>query len=91
VARRRVVVQAHVGVNPEPFVPPIPRLDEVPVWTNREATTLTDIPQRVVLIGGSAVGVELGLFLRRYGTHVTIRERSGRLLSREDPRVGGAH
>ncbi len=56
--------------------------------TNREATTLREIPSRVVMIGGSAVGVELGLFLRRYGAEVTILERSGRLLSREDPRPG---
>jgi pyruvate/2-oxoglutarate dehydrogenase complex dihydrolipoamide dehydrogenase (E3) component len=40
------------------------------------------------MIGGSAVGVELGLFLARYGAQVTILERSGRLLSREDPRPG---
>jgi pyruvate/2-oxoglutarate dehydrogenase complex dihydrolipoamide dehydrogenase (E3) component len=77
-----------VATGSEAFIPPIPGLDQVPVWTNREATTLTDIPPRVVLIGGSAVGVELGLFLRRYGAQVTILERSSRLLSREDPRPG---
>jgi pyruvate/2-oxoglutarate dehydrogenase complex dihydrolipoamide dehydrogenase (E3) component len=77
-----------VATGSEAFIPPIPGLDQVPVWTNREATTLTDIPRRVVLIGGSAVGVELGLFLRRYGAQVTILERSARLLSREDPRPG---
>jgi pyruvate/2-oxoglutarate dehydrogenase complex dihydrolipoamide dehydrogenase (E3) component len=49
---------------------------------------LSDIPGRVVLIGGSAVDAELGLFLRRYGAHVTILERSARLLSR-DARAGG--
>jgi pyruvate/2-oxoglutarate dehydrogenase complex dihydrolipoamide dehydrogenase (E3) component len=63
-------------------------LDSVPVWTNREARTLREIPPRAVMIGGRAVGVELGLFLRRYGCDVTILERSGRLLSREDPRPG---
>lgn len=77
-----------VATGSEASVPRIPGLDEVPVWTNRETTTLTEIPDRVVLIGGSAVGVELGLFLRRYGAQVTILERSGRLLSREDPRPG---
>jgi pyruvate/2-oxoglutarate dehydrogenase complex dihydrolipoamide dehydrogenase (E3) component len=70
------------------FIPPIDGLEGVPVWTNREATTLKEIPRRAVLIGGSAVGVELGLFLARYGAQVTILERSGRLLSREDPRPG---
>lgn len=77
-----------VATGSDAVVPPIPGLDQVPVWTNREATTLTEIPDRVVMIGGSAVGVELGLFLRRYGAQVTILERSARLLSREDPRPG---
>ena len=77
-----------IATGTEAFIPPIDGLDNVPVWTNREATTLTEIPQRTVVIGGSAVGVELGLFLARYGTQVTILERSARLLSREDPRPG---
>ncbi len=77
-----------IATGSEAFVPPIDGLDSVPVWTNREATTLSDIPDRVVLIGGSAVGVELGIFLRRYGSEVTILERSQRVLSREDPRPG---
>lgn len=77
-----------IATGTEAFIPPIDGMDSVPVWTNREATTLTEIPQRAVMIGGSAVGVELGLFLGRYGAQVTILERSGRLLSREDPRPG---
>lgn len=77
-----------VATGSDAFVPPIEGLDAVPVWTNREATTLAEIPRRAVMIGGSAVGVELGLFLRRYGAAVTILERSGRLLSREERRVG---
>ncbi len=70
------------------YLPPIPGLADGQVWTNREATTLTEIPDRAVMLGGSVVGVELGLFLRRYGAQVTILERSERLLSREDDRVG---
>jgi pyruvate/2-oxoglutarate dehydrogenase complex dihydrolipoamide dehydrogenase (E3) component len=77
-----------VATGSDAFIPPVPGLDEVPVWSNREATTLTEIPGRAVMIGGSAVGVELGLFLRRFGAQVTILERSARLLSREDPRPG---
>ncbi|WP_165985228.1 NAD(P)/FAD-dependent oxidoreductase [Streptomyces sp. YIM 98790] len=72
----------------EPVRPPVEGLDRVPVWTNREATTLTEIPRRAVLIGGSAVGVELGQFLSRMGTRVTIIQRAERLLDREDPRLG---
>jgi hypothetical protein len=77
-----------VATGSDAFVPPVEGLDAVPVWTNREATTLTEIPRRAVMIGGSAVGVGLGLFLRRYGAAVTIPERSAGLLSREERRVG---
>lgn len=77
-----------IATGSDPARPPINGLDQVPVWTNREATTLREIPPRVVMIGGSAVGVELGQFLARMGTHVTIVQRGPRLLDREDPRVG---
>ncbi len=77
-----------IATGTEAFIPPIDGLHTVPVWTNREATTLREIPKRAVMIGGSAVGVELGLFLARFGAQVTILERSDRLLSREDPRPG---
>src|SRR5258708_38481688 len=62
-----------------PVRPPVEGLDQVPAWTNREATTVRDIPARVLLIGGSAVGVELGTFYARMGAAVTIIQRPGRL------------
>jgi pyruvate/2-oxoglutarate dehydrogenase complex dihydrolipoamide dehydrogenase (E3) component len=68
--------------------PPIDGLHEVTVWTNRETYTATDLPGRAVIVGGSAVGVETALFLARFGVGVTLVQRSDRLLSREDPRVG---
>lgn len=77
-----------IATGSEAVIPPIEGLDTVPVWTNREATTLTQIPDRAVVLGGSAVGTELGHFLSRFGSHVTIVERSTTLLSREEPRVG---
>ncbi|MGP4030023.1 dihydrolipoyl dehydrogenase family protein [Actinomadura sp. 3N407] len=77
-----------VATGSAPPRPPIKGLDEVPVWTNREATTLTEIPRRALFIGGSAVGVELGQFLTRMGTEVTIVQRGPRLLDREEPRLG---
>ncbi len=71
-----------------PVRPDIEGLDQVPVWTNREATNVRDIPSRVLLIGGSAAGVELGQFYARMGAQVTIVQRAGTLVDREDPRVG---
>ena len=77
-----------VATGSDPVRPPVKGLDQVPVWTNREATGLQEIPRRAVMIGGSAVGVELGQFLARMGTSVTLVQRGPRLLDREEPRVG---
>ena len=77
-----------IATGSQPLRPPIDGLDDVTVWTNREATTVRDIPGRVLLIGGSAVGVELGQFYARMGAQTTIIQRAGRLIDREDPRVG---
>ncbi|SDO15111.1 NAD(P)/FAD-dependent oxidoreductase [Geodermatophilus sp. DSM 45219] len=80
--------QVVIATGSAPVIPPIEGLDDVTVWTNRETYTAADLPARAVVIGGSAVGVETALFLARFGTAVTLVQRSGRLLSREDPRVG---
>src|SRR5215468_5215297 len=72
----------------EPVRPPVEGLDQARVWTNREATNVRDIPSRVLLVGGSAVGVELGQFYAAMGAQVTIVQRAARLVDREDPRVG---
>src|SRR5229473_4973494 len=77
-----------IATGSEPVRPAVDGLDQVMVWTNREATNVHDIPSRVLLIGGSAVGVELGEFYSGMGAHVTIVQRAGRLVDREDPRVG---
>ena len=77
-----------IATGSDALLPPVDGLDTVAVWTNREATTTTEIPDRVVMLGGSAVGAELGHFLNRFGAQVSIIERSATLLSREEPRVG---
>lgn len=77
-----------VATGSQPRRPPIDGLAGVPVWTNREATGLREIPARAVMIGGSAVGVELGQFLARMGCAVTLVQRGPRLIDREEPQVG---
>jgi pyruvate/2-oxoglutarate dehydrogenase complex dihydrolipoamide dehydrogenase (E3) component len=89
-ASGRLLQAEHVVIatGSAPVRPAVEGLDEVTVWTNREATTVRDIPARVLLIGGSAVGTELGTFYARMGAAVTIVQRPGRLIDREEPRVG---
>ncbi|MUL41678.1 NAD(P)/FAD-dependent oxidoreductase [Streptomonospora sp. PA3] len=69
-------------------LPPVDGLEEIEVWTNRQATTVEEIPGRAVVVGGSAVGVEMGQFLARMGCSVTLVQRGPALMDREEPRVG---
>jgi len=71
-----------------PDIPPIPGLDEVGFWTNRQATTLTELPESAIVLGGGPVGIELAQFLHRFGARVTLLDTAERLLMREEPRVG---
>jgi len=77
-----------VATGSAPVRPDIDGLDGVPVWTNREATALTEVPGSAVVLGGGAVAVELGQFLARTGSAVTLVQRGDRLITREEPQVG---
>lgn len=77
-----------VATGSEAVIPPVEGLREAGYWTNREATTLQEIPASAVFIGGGAVGVELGQMLARFGSKVSIVQGADRLLNREDPEVG---
>jgi dihydrolipoamide dehydrogenase len=74
-----------IGTGSDAAIPPIEGLAESGYWTNREATALKEIPASAVVIGGGPVGVELGQFMARFGTKVTIVQGGPRLLEREDP------
>lgn len=69
-------------------IPPIPGIDSVDPWDNRRATAAHHVPERLLVLGGGAVGVELAQAFRRLGSSaVTIVEGSPRLLAREEPFV----
>ena len=74
-----------VATGSDPAIPPIEGLAEAGFWTNRQATTLTDLPESIVVLGGGPVGVELGQFLARFGVKVTLIQSGDRLLAREEP------
>jgi pyruvate/2-oxoglutarate dehydrogenase complex dihydrolipoamide dehydrogenase (E3) component len=69
-------------------VPPIPGLAGTPFWTNREAIEAERVPCSLVILGGGAVGVELGQVFARFGSRVTVVEGAGRLLPLEEPEAG---
>jgi pyruvate/2-oxoglutarate dehydrogenase complex dihydrolipoamide dehydrogenase (E3) component len=68
-----------------PSMPPIEGLDAIDdAWTNREATTAKAIPERLVIVGGGVVGVEMAQAFQTLGSHVTLIEGERRLLPREE-------
>lgn len=77
-----------VATGAEAVVPPIPGLAEAGYWTNREATDITEIPARAVIVGGGAVGIEIAQFLARFGSAVTVIQGADRLAPRDEPRIG---
>jgi pyruvate/2-oxoglutarate dehydrogenase complex dihydrolipoamide dehydrogenase (E3) component len=61
--------------------PPIPGLDEVPIWTSDDVLDLDFIPESVIVLGAGAVGCELAQFLNRIGSRVTVIQRGPTILS----------
>ena len=66
--------------------PPLPGLDGVRVWTNREATLARELPRRLVVLGGGPTGCELSQVYVRFGVAVTIVQAGDRLMPTEHPR-----
>jgi pyruvate/2-oxoglutarate dehydrogenase complex dihydrolipoamide dehydrogenase (E3) component len=81
VAKRAVVV----ATGTVPAMPPIDGLREARIWTNREATIAKQVPDRLTVLGGGVVGVELAQAWSSLGSEVTLIEAAERLLAREEP------
>lgn len=69
-------------------IPPIPGLDSVEYWTNRQATLPRELPISLAVLGGGAIGLELGQAYARFGSKVTIIEAGPRFLGLEEPEAG---
>lgn len=65
-------------------IPPIPGLAETPHLTNREIFSLARLPERLLVLGGGPVAVELAQAFQRLGSQVEVIQRGGRILSRDD-------
>ena len=75
----------------DPVIPAIPGLRELEgVWTSRDATGLTEVPRRLLVLGAGPVGVEMAQALRRLGASVTLVASSDHVLPREPRAVGEA-
>lgn len=86
VARRAVVIANGSTAT----IPPIAGLDTVQYWTSRQAAVPRELPASLAVLGGGAVGVELGQAFARLGSKVTVIEAGPRFLGLEEPEVGAA-
>ncbi|MFP3899724.1 MAG: dihydrolipoyl dehydrogenase family protein [Acidimicrobiia bacterium] len=77
-----------VATGTHPSVPPIPGLDRVPYWTNREAIEAKELPSSLIVLGGGAVGAELAQVFARFGVDVTLVEALDRLVPADEPEAG---
>jgi pyruvate/2-oxoglutarate dehydrogenase complex dihydrolipoamide dehydrogenase (E3) component len=84
---RRAVVIANGGTA---TIPPIHGLDTVAYWTNREATLPSELPSSLAILGGGAIGIELGQAFARLGSKVTLIEAGRSFLGHEEPEAGAA-
>lgn len=71
-------------------IPDMPGIDEVDYLTNTGILQLDTLPEHLVVIGGSYIGLEFAQMYRRFGAKVTIVEKGPRLVSREDEDVSEA-
>jgi pyruvate/2-oxoglutarate dehydrogenase complex dihydrolipoamide dehydrogenase (E3) component len=78
-----------VATGSDPVVPPIPGLRELDgIWGTRQATSMTEVPRRLLVLGGGSAGVELAQVVRRLGGEAVIIEGADRLLPREPAPLG---
>jgi len=69
-----------------PLIPPIPGLREAGPWDNRSVTSAKELPRRLLVLGGGAIGAEMAQAYKRLGCEeMVVLEGSERLLAREEP------
>ena len=79
-----------INVGGRAFAPDLPGISEVPYLTNTSMLALDHLPEHLVVVGGSYVGLEFAQMYRRFGAQVTVIEKSPRLVAREDEDVSEA-
>lgn len=79
--------QIFINVGGRPFVPPMPGIDQVPYLTNESMMDVDFVPEHLIVVGGSYIGLEFAQVFRRFGSEVTIVEMAPRLIAREDEDV----
>jgi pyruvate/2-oxoglutarate dehydrogenase complex dihydrolipoamide dehydrogenase (E3) component len=79
-----------INVGARAIVPDIPGLAAVPYLTNTSIVALDRLPEHLIILGGSYIGLEFAQMYRRFGSAVSVLERSAHLAPREDADISQA-
>jgi pyruvate/2-oxoglutarate dehydrogenase complex dihydrolipoamide dehydrogenase (E3) component len=85
-----VAPKIFINAGGRPALPPWDGVDRVPVLTNTSMMALDTLPEHLVVIGGSYIGLEFAQMYRRFGSRVTVLEAAARPVAREDEDVSMA-
>lgn len=80
----------YINVGGRALIPSMQGLDQVDYLTNSSMMDVDFVPEHLIVVGGSYVGLEFGQMYRRFGSRVTIVEKGARLIAREDEDVSQA-
>lgn len=79
-----------INVGGRAMVPDMPGIAEVPFLNNERIMHVDTLPEHLIVVGGSYIGLEFAQMYRRFGSQVTVVEAGPRLVGREDPDVSDA-
>ena len=82
--------QIVLNVGGRAVVPDMPGIDDVDYLTNSSIMEVDFLPEHLVIIGGSYIGLEFAQMYRRFGSEVTIVEMAPQLIGREGEEVSAA-
>ena len=88
--RRLTAPRIFLNVGGRSVRPPLPGIDSVTTLDNVSIMELAEVPEHLVIVGGSYIGLEFAQMMRRFGAAVTVVEKAARLLPREDADVSDA-
>ena len=78
-----------IATGGRPFVPPIPGIENADILTSDTLWNLRQLPPRLIVLGGGAIGLEMAQCFARFGSRVTLVEAGGRIAPRQDEDASG--
>ena len=73
-----------IATGSSPGIPPLKNLENVPFITNQDIFSLSDLPESIIILGAGPIAIEMAQAFNRLGSKVSVIQRSGQILSKED-------